>query len=58
MCHPQRVCFTLPFIVALSSEDCSLQIWFLSSVGIADIAKRERNKGAKQLDALTKVSLD
>lgn len=27
-----------------------------SSVGIANIAKRERNKGAKQLDALMKVS--
>jgi hypothetical protein len=26
------------------------------NVGIANIAKRERNKGAKQLDALMKVS--
>jgi hypothetical protein len=50
---------------ALKSEDHSLNIWFqrqmfalwsACNVGIANIAKRERNKGAKQLDALMKVS--
>jgi len=32
-------------------------LWSACNVGIANIAKRERNKGAKQLDALMKVSL-
>ena len=51
---------------ALKSEDHSLNLlfqhqtfalWSACNVGIANIAKRERNKGAKQLDALMKVSL-
>jgi hypothetical protein len=50
---------------ALKSEDHSLNLlfqhqtfalWSACNVGIANIAKRERNKGAKQLDALMKVS--
>ena len=68
MCHLQRVWFILPFIITLCSEgeDHSLNLWFqhqtfalwsACNVGIANIAKRERNKGAKQLDALMKVSL-
>ena len=67
MCHLQRVWFILPFIITLCSEgeDHSLNLWFqhqtfalwsACNVGIANIAKRERNKGAKQLDALMKVS--
>jgi nucleolar GTP-binding protein len=34
---------------------CKLDIYFVYFVGIANIAKRERNRGAKQLDALMKV---
>lgn len=33
----------------------NLDIYFVYFVGIANIAKRERNRGAKQLDALMKV---
>lgn len=39
------------YIRALSNHCVS----FLTT-GIANVAKRERNRGAKQLDALTKVS--
>jgi hypothetical protein len=66
MYHPQRVFFPLlPFIVAFSSEAMTYHImfdipkfalWSICPAGITNIAKRERNKGAKQLDALMKVN--
>lgn len=44
----------ITFHMAFSVTKLVLQS--ICSVGIANIAKRERNKGAKQLDALMKVS--
>ena len=56
-----NIYFSIFFLVATMTFH--IQFWVtyfvlrsIYSVGIQNIAKRERNKGAKQLDALMKVS--